>query len=166
MKPSFNKNLKMGNCPATLTEHGYTLLLKKNYIGIRRKRDEMLTELTRKKSLWKAMYPFFREMAIIPILKWSHFFLLPLLLFQVNGTLMLEQSTVCFLAFSLGFQPNNKKKEKTFHTVVQRIGKNLTVVEFSLKKHINQKVRENWNEKKERSKKSERDQRKENIEKA
>lgn len=63
----------------------------------------MLAELTRKKSLSKVMYPFFIAMDINPILKWSHFFLLPVLLFQVNGSLLLKQSTTFFLAFSLGF---------------------------------------------------------------
>lgn len=77
-------------------------LERRNYVGVRRKQHEMLNELTREKSLSKTMYPLFMAMDINPILKWSHFFLSPVLLFQVNGSLLLEQSTACFLAFSLG----------------------------------------------------------------
>lgn len=78
-----------------------------NYVGIRRKQDKMLIELTRKKFLSKAIYPFFRAMDINLILKWSCFFLLLVLLFQANGSPLFEQSTASFLAFSLGLQSNN-----------------------------------------------------------
>lgn len=75
---------------------------------------------------------------------------------------MLEWSTTFFLVFSLGFQPNNKKRADFAHCGAEI----LPTVDLNLKKDIKQKVGENLKGEKEWIEKSERDQRKEKREKA